>query len=221
MKIVFWNMQRLGGDSKKREDAIKNLLLTERFAFLFLCEVTSTHPHGQINNNNPYCLRYVCYDSALSPVNLHFADPTATDEWKQASYKGGTNFKLLAPRGLAFIRVFPGTAAEFVIYVLHGPSSNNAVKVASFVACYLDDLHGDKPWVLMGDLNVIPSVLARAPVGIDLEDLIVEPDAPTHKGGKVLDYALTNMDEATVRTVRRSQRITGTDHSPISLTLPD
>lgn len=217
MKIAFWNMQRLGQDSAKREEAIRNLLNTQRPNFLFLCELTSTHPNGQINSSNPYALRYACLDSAGHPVNLTFAKPIATDTWKEAQYKGGGNFDNLAPRGLAYIQITDtGTNEQLHLYMLHGPASNNAVKVASYVGCYLNEHHGDDPWLLLGDLNVEPQKLANSPVGIDMSDLIVAPSIATHKGGKILDYALTNMpDEVEISTVRRSQRTTGSDHSPI------
>lgn len=216
MKLAFWNMQRLGENDTKRTEAIATLVKHYAPNFIFLCELTGTHADGQANTTNPYTLRYLCLNSAGHPMNLTFASPDATEAWTQARFKGGTNFDNLAPRGLAYIAINDqDTGERLFLYMIHGPASNNAIKVASFVACYLDDLHGDNPWIVLGDHNVEPSKLAQAPVGIDMGGLIVAPDEPTHKRGKVLDYAMTNIEDVAIVVMRRSQRISGSDHNPI------
>lgn len=216
MKIAFWNMQRLGESDTKRTAAIETLRRTYSPNYIFLCELTSTHAHGQANSSNPYTLSYLCLNSAGHPVHLTFADPEPTDAWRQAQYKGGTKFNNLAPRGLAYIDFEdPDTHEHFFIYMIHGPASHNAIKVATFVACYLNDLHKDNPWIVVGDLNVEPEKLAAAPVGIDMRDLVVSANLPTHKGGKTLDYALSNIEAVEIDVMRRSQRNSGSDHFPI------
>ena len=216
MRIAFWNMQRLGADSPKREEAIRYLLMTVQPDYLLLCELTSTHPNGQSHNSNPYTLRYACFNAAGGNVPLQFVQPTSTDDYKQAQFKGGNDFSKLSPRGLAHIVIVDNdTNIQLPIYAYHAPSSHNAIKAVSFVGCALNEEHDDDPWIVIGDFNVEPQKLATAPVGIRMDDLILAPDTATHRGGKTLDYALTNIEDSSIYTVRRSMRLTGSDHNPV------
>jgi endonuclease/exonuclease/phosphatase family metal-dependent hydrolase len=93
----------------------------------------------------------------------------------------------------------------------------------AFIASSLDATFGDHtPYIVVGDFNVEPEVLADASVGINVGDLIRRSGLPTHfsaSSGKTseYDYALTNLTNLTVTTLDGSEWVGYSDHGPIFL----
>jgi hypothetical protein len=221
-KIAFWNVQRLGASTDPARGGVVRRLLTYWQADLYLfCELTTQCDIPEAQNmtyraENAAQLCYGAMDVDLDTVELTAFTPSPTGGYRRAGYKGGNRFAQLADRALAHA----GHHFGVEVYVIHAPASNNAVKVMSFAASSLDELHGTDPWLLIGDFNVEPDKLGEAPVGIDVSDLIRRPGQGvyTHYSpsgrGTVLDYALCNFS-ADVRAMRLTRWQDYSDHSPI------
>lgn len=222
MKILFWNLRRLGeGSDDGRKAAINQVRKSAAPDFTLLCELVSTCTYPPATNlsyrkPNAYQLCYGCIDSKGDFIEITRELPLVTDEYRQAGFKGQNDFSQLADRALGYVgQLEDGTH----VYMLHAPAgSSSAKKAVSFVACWLHSLYGaNERWILIGDLNVEPDALEASNVGIMLEDYIIEPAEPTYIGrnkDKTLDYALANF-EATVVRARVSPRFHGSDHYPI------
>lgn len=205
-RVVFWNVQRMGeagGDKlQKAFDALDKLSPD----LTLLCEVATTSMYAQnltYRKKNSAQLCYGCLDADGNTKILQQAVIEATDEYREAGYKGGSTFSKLVDRAVGWVpsanpAVFPH------VYVIHAPASNNAVKAMSFIACALNEEHGSAAlWLLVGDFNVEPDVLAEAPVGINMNDLIESSGRATHDGGKELDYCLSNFPVTVARTTTK------------------
>lgn len=229
-KIFFWNVLRLGkGSDKDRAKAIKTVMKGVNANLYLFCELTRhcDFPAAQnltYRKESDKQLCYGCLDAASQPVGLDEVTPLTTDAYKQAGYKGGNNFMDMTDRAVGHA----GKVAGVDIYVIHAKAkSSEAVKIMSFLACYLDDLHKAAPWLVIGDFNVIPEKLRNSRVGINVSDLmrytrvseptfIGKPSALGRSvGRKRLDYALTNIADARVNRIRCSPRLHNSDHLPI------
>jgi hypothetical protein len=99
--------------------------------------------------------------------------------------------------------------------------------VIYYIACYMVNRYGAThtavgatPWLVLGDLNVEPSGLAGIPnAAINMGNLILRPYEKTYLGpnrNKEFDYAICNFQaQATIRRVRATPRLHGSDHYPI------
>jgi hypothetical protein len=214
-RIGFWNVQRLGDGSPAEKRAKINELVEEyQPDYMFFCELTTTDPLAQnltYRKKKSEQLCYGCMQRDGTVVNLGIADMVPTEEYEVASFKGGTSLSRLCNRAIGHIPSGDPTAFPH-LYVLHAPASNDAIKVLSYIACSLNEEHGTDAWLLIGDFNVEPIVLARSRVGIRMDDLIKSSGEHTHRNGSELDYCLSNMEGV---TVTRADRMSPSDHFAI------
>lgn len=226
-RITFWNVRHLSaGSDDDRKHAIGSTLKAWKADLMFFSELTpqSVWPPAQnltYRRANSHQLCYGCLDNTWTSQPLVRDTPTTTADYEAAtSFKGPRDFTELADRALAYFGTVNSGGQQVHIYVLHAPAGKGSAKKAvAFAACYLNQHHGNTPWLMIGDLNVEPDDLASAPVGIQLGDLILAPSEPTKVGrtrDKTYDYVLCNFkDHAKIRTVRTSSRFHGSDHYPV------
>lgn len=229
-KIFFWNVQRLGqGSEQARTKAIKTVMKSVGADLYLFCELTKQCPFPASQNltyrkEDARQLCYGCLNAQSQIVELEEVTPLVTDAYKQAGYKGGNDFRALTDRAVGYAQKVDGVD----IYVIHAIArSSEAEKVMAFLACYLDSVHKKKPWLVIGDFNVIPDKLRLSRVGIAISDLMryTRISEPTFIGKlselgrsrvrKRLDYALTNIADARVSIIRCSPRLHNSDHFPI------
>lgn len=219
MRIMWWNTYRLGLNTEQaRRVGIENSrkqwgTLPEVVIF---CELTptGTNPLPLSFNFRRPTGKQLCYgvangDGTLpAPEAKRFEPGPATDCYKDAGYKGGNTFSNLINRAPGKIDV-----GGVPVYFLHAPAyASKAVKPLNYLACDLSARHGTDPWVLVGDFNIEPDQLRRRLSPANLADLIKEPDRATHRRGRKLDYALSNMDTLVVTVGARHGL---SDHNPI------
>lgn len=223
MKILFWNVQRLGhGTPQERKDAFTYLYEKRVKPDLALfCELLPGGGFPKPNNltyrrESIYQLCYGCLDENFADVPLASYTPDSTAEYQQAAFKGGNYFPNLVDRSVGYL----GNHGGVEMYVFHAPAtSGSARRAMSFLACDLDLKHGLHPWLVIGDFNVEPDRLSLTDVGIELSCLVASPSEPTKisaKGDKTYDYVLCNfIDDVKVARIRCSPRTMGSDHYPI------
>jgi len=223
MQIMFWNVQRLGAATDDaRIETIRSIYgRVAGMDYVFLCELTPgcDFPVPQNltyrrKNSSQLCYGAINCETGQS-IELEQITPYPTDDFKQAQFKGGLRFSNFTNRAVGKI-ILDGVA----VHVYHAPASGNAKKAVSYLACYLNEHYGRNPWILIGDLNITPEELSTIGVGIELDDLIIPPDAATHISrtrDTMLDYALGNFS-ARVQRVRCSSRYFVSDHYPIIIT---
>ena len=220
-RLFFWNVRHLSRHSGGvRKRIILRTCRDAQATQSFFCELTTqcdfpTPVNLTYRRQNAHQLCYGCLDNHRQDASyaLQHYDPVTTPAYQAANFTGGNNFNALADRAVAYA----GTVGNVRIYILHAPAGqNSARKAVAFVACHLNAVYGGATcWLLLGDLNVEPVLLAAARVGIQLGDLIVPPDQPTLRLKKY-DYALCNFKAGvTVTVLRRSRRLHGSDHAPI------
>lgn len=223
-KIAFWNVQRLGAGT----DAGRKAVLTSLAANWkkpdahSYCELLTSCDWPPPQNmtyrkENDHQLCYGALKQNGASFLLGKVTPEATDGYRDAGYKGGNDFTQLADRALAKVGKIGGAQ----VYVIHAPASNNAVKVMSFIAASLNATHGTDAWLVVGDFNVEPEVLAEQNPGIEINDLIRASGSNTHyskanNSWKELDYALANFP-VKVWAANPSGWYPHSDHSPILL----
>ncbi|MGJ4788452.1 endonuclease/exonuclease/phosphatase family protein [Leptospira koniambonensis] len=226
-KVFFWNLKRLGAATEDIiQDKIKARTEENTPDIVFLCELSTkaTFPDPQnltYRKESAYQLCYGCYkNSDKSKGILQKYTPIATDGYKSAGYKGGNDFTDLADRAVAYY----GIVDKAHLYTFHAPSRHDDVRAMAFLAASLNKLHSRAPWVLIGDFNIDPNLLAKAPVGINLADLILHTREATHERGGILDYVLTNIDKESIKLEVRgrfTRELEGlTDHIPILVEWP-
>jgi hypothetical protein len=221
-KIAFWNVQRLGAGT---DDARKKVL-TELATFWkpdlnLYCELTtgSTVPAAQNMTYRKESASQLCYGAvtgAGAHVGLTKYTPLVDAGYKNAGYKGGNDFTQLADRAVAFA----GNIGGADIYVIHAPAATG-IKAMAFIAASMNAHYGGTAWLVVGDFNVIPSVLGAAPVGIDVSSLVRNSGLPTKyyeatKKWSEYDYALANFPVA-VKAMRATRWTDYSDHGPILL----
>ena len=229
MKVMFWNLMRLGATTTDvRKEAIeymtKNRLAPDLALFCELLAGATDIPAQNVSyrKENPYQLCYGAMDGAGNSVDLVRYAPDANDDYKAAGFSGGNNFKQLCDRAPAHVGKFAGVD----LYVIHAPANHEAaLKVMSFLVAGLVKHHGANPWMVIGDLNVPPEVLQDSPVkpgGNDMGDYILESGARTHwskRTDRTLDYAVCNfVDQAEIASIWVSPRRNPSDHIPIVVT---
>jgi endonuclease/exonuclease/phosphatase family metal-dependent hydrolase len=221
-RIVFWNVQRLGaGTPQARQEALHQIRNWNGIPDVYLfCELVSTCPRPLAQDLNYRRLTHaqLCYGAMnhnYQDIQLTAVVPRLATSYKGSS-KGGNDFKLLADRALAQV----GTYGGVDVYLIHAPASNKARKVMSFIACSMDEHHPGN-WLVVGDFNVEPDVLASAPVRIDVGSYIRRSGVATHRSAtpKELDYALSNMraSRVQVQAAHPSLWQQFSDHAPIQV----
>jgi hypothetical protein len=167
---------------------------------VFFCEVQNSHPQAQspLRGGDPagnaLCYAYYrCRGPGRNAFSTLFLPRQTTDQW----YGGRNAFTRdqmeRVPRGVV-INVesgnAKGTPARFCFW--HAPSRNNASAIVVQMANRLNA--GGQPFVLFGDLNAEPHELLNHPNHQLAPGLsILNPGGPTHDGGKILDYVVTNV----------------------------
>lgn len=217
--LMFWNTQRLSrGSQKARSLGIAGVVNRQNADLAIFCELTQQAklPRPVNYTYRRRNARQLCYGfkkRGRGRVVTKPYTPVAADWYKQAGYKGGNDFTHLTSRAPGVTMV-----GETTVYFFHAPASNNAVKCTAFLTCALNEQHRDKPWVLIGDLNVEPDKLRRDLQAAGLDGLVIEPDRATHRSGKKFDYVVSNVPGLAVTVVDGGGF---SDHDPITITLPD
>ena len=211
-RISFWNVQRLGATTDAARQSVLLTLAKNTATDLNLyCELTTlcTIPIAQnltYRKENASQLCYGAVDVKGVHVKLTTKTPLATNGYRNAGFKGGNDFSQLAVRALAYAGKIGGAH----VFTIHANSSNKAIKVMSFIASSLNAEFAQTPWIAVGDFNVEPQVLAGAPVGIKVGDLIRKSGLPTHFTASTgvtseIDYALTNIPNPEGYNTRRQR----------------
>lgn len=213
MRILFWNVQRLGAGT---DDARRTILGQALYAIapdvVLLCELTTASETPQAQNityrdHNPAQLCYGAFDANGQTILLTRILPAAGAGYA-GLYYGGNNFANLVDRALAYVGNLGGTQ----VYVFHAPAyQNGAARAMTFLAYALHEAFGITPWLVIGDFNVEPHNLPTF-----AQQFVVYGGA-TYIGGmpKAYDYVLTN------RAIHNFQIHVpggpGSDHLPISI----
>ncbi|MCC4633306.1 MULTISPECIES: endonuclease/exonuclease/phosphatase family protein [Xanthomonas] len=217
MRILFWNVQRLGTGTPGSKQKIMEQVVAEAFhlhnaEFAVLCEVTSDLELGGVAINKQVVtakrsakgtkaqLGYAAIDDDLDESILmrfnppSFRDVFGTSPWK----KGGGEFTKQSKRHVACLGDLNGIS----LYVYHANASGKAAFLVGWVAEALHQLHNGS-FVLMGDLNCEPAalILAMQESGSDLNFFNVAFNGNTHNAkigvSKVYDYAVSGSNVAT------------------------
>lgn len=215
MRILFWNVQRLGWTTDDaRRTIIGNVFYSEAPNLLLLCELTtaSAIPQGQnitYRLQHPAQLCYGAVDQDGNSIPLTRVNPIAGAGYA-GQFIGGNNFANLVNRALAYV----GFANNYNIYVFHAPAYQfGAERALTFITYALNALHAGQNWLVIGDLNIEPFNLSPY-----VYAHVFEPNTATYIGGmpKMYDYVLTNNNTGmTLRTINPGAP--GSDHLPIVL----
>jgi endonuclease/exonuclease/phosphatase family metal-dependent hydrolase len=219
-RIGFWNVQRLGASTDQARQQVLNHMMTYWQADLYvLCELTTTSVAPPAQNltyraQNASQLCYGAWDSN-GQVNLMSITPIATPAYKSAHYKGGNDFTKLADRAVALA----GNVGHVAVHAIHAPAGRSSgLKAMAFIAAHMDAAYQGNAWLVFGDFNCLPADLARAPLSIDVGDLVRSSGKTTHvspKGSESeLDFVLCNFP-AKVKALRYMRWGLYSDHSPI------
>ncbi|HEU0077719.1 MAG TPA: hypothetical protein VFQ76_08745 [Longimicrobiaceae bacterium] len=226
MRILFWNVQRLGGGTGELRSAILEGVIASAFyddnaEAAVLCEVTSgtTLSNATIDKQITVAKRttkgskaqlgYAAIESDLSTMEMEqvlvsdYSDVFGTPVPK----KGGNMFDKQSKRFVAFA----GTVGGTNLYVYHANASARAPFLVAWVAEDLRQQDGGN-FVLVGDLNCDPAAVVNALTsqGANPAHFHVRNGGNTHnakKGvSKIYDYAIcgvaNNNLAVTVKNIR-------------------
>jgi hypothetical protein len=221
MRILFWNVQRLGSGSGELKKAIIEGVLAEAFRldveWALLCEVTSSTSLGDASVDKQLSvvkrskkksaaqLGYAWIKSDLSTGTLQKLDVEGGTMLRPSGenvrvVKGGGTFAVQSKRRVAYVGQV-GAPVGPRVYMYHSNASDKAAPlVASAVKTCLDDAPGG--FVIVGDLNCEPLVLkSTLQVNLAAEEyggLDVAYDTNTHNAREglshVYDYAVYSDD---------------------------
>lgn len=197
MRIVWWNVQRLGAttDDARRLDLDASLGTFYPYDVVILCELTTRCEwppslHWNYRRRNTYQLCYgVVEGTGQVEGEPGQYDPALTPCYMSANYIGGNNFRLLVSRTPGLMRM---VGSPVPVYFFHAPSGGGGGRALAYLACDLNARHGANPWLLIGDFNIDPVALAAQPTGVPLGPFITAPAVATHQSGSKLDYVLSN-----------------------------
>ena len=223
-RIAFWNVERLGaGTDEARAKGLELLTSYWQPNLLLTCELTTQCKIPLAQNltyrkENTYQLCYGAQTAAGDVVLTHVT-PGVTDDYKVCAFKGGNDFTQLADRALGYYKLTLG-GADVHVYVIHAPSGSG-VKAMAYIAAGVREHHAitGGNWIVVGDFNVPPDELKKVAVP-KIADLIRNSGVATHysrqhKTSSELDYALTNIADLKVRSMRHNRWQDLSDHSPI------
>jgi hypothetical protein len=204
MRIVFWNVQRLGGSSPDLKKLLIEGVLAELFkldvTWALLCEVTSDTKLGQVPIQKQLALvkrskkksqsqlgyAWLKKDLSTGQLSRHPIDPLQilmpSGENVRIS-KGGSYFQKLSKRVVAYVGQDQPPVGPLV-YLYHANASSKAAHlVTQAVATCVEDV--DKTaalgFLLVGDLNCEPLSLSSY-LEVNLKDRAGEVDVA--HGGK-------------------------------------
>ncbi|WP_160139804.1 endonuclease/exonuclease/phosphatase family protein [Chryseobacterium sp. c4a] len=214
MRILFWNVQRLGWTSDdNRRSIIGNVFYSQAPDIMLLCELTtaSQTPQAQnityrLQNSSQLCYGATNNDGSL--IQLTRINPPVGAGYP--GRPGGNNFANLVDRALAYA----GIHNNYHIYVFHAPAYFiGAERAATFLTYALNALHAGQNWLVIGDHNVEPYKLTPF-----VQNHAFQPNTATYIGGmpKMYDYVLTNNPaNFSLQTIVPGGA--GSDHLPIVL----
>ena len=215
MRILFWNVQRLGGVTDDvRRTIIGNVFYAMVPDLILLCELTTASLIPKAQNityrvKGKYQLCYGAIDANGTDIPLTRVNPAAGPKYAN-QFIGGNNFSNLVNRALACV----GFYNNYNIYVFHAPACQfGAERALTFLTYALDALHPGANWLVIGDLNIEPWNLSDY-----VQNYVFQSSSNTYIGGipKMYDYVLSNNFAGfTLNTVVPSGP--GSDHLPIVL----
>lgn len=221
--ITFWNVKRLGQSTDAARAAILSTLSAQwRDPDLKLyCELSTAcanppHQNMTYRRENPSQLCYGAVNAAGASINLTAVRLVASTAYRAAGFTGGNQFDQLADRALAHV----GTVGGAEVYMIHAPSGGGGLEVMSFICSSLaESFPASQPWLVVGDFNVTPDILAAGPVNVG--PYIRRPGVATFRSHSTgswaeYDYALANF-ALDVRAMRSQYWYEATDHSPIRI----
>ncbi|MGJ4748000.1 hypothetical protein ACQV5M_16700 [Leptospira sp. SA-E8] len=227
-RLLFWNVQRLGAGT---DNVVRNGLIEiarrYRSDFNIFCELTPQCPYPKAinyahvrNKDDQLCFGFMGSDLSDQAGLAEEYVPVITDEFRDAHFKGGANFRAFSSRGVVRLKNFGGLD----VLAFHAPGGNG-LKAVSYVIASLNETYGRKPWLLVGDLNVEPKVLKESKISLQIADWIKPPDDITYRNkgsngfwtGKEYDYAVANIAAPVTVTVTPDTRAMEklSDHLPI------
>lgn len=221
--IMFWNVQRLGArtDVEIRR-GIDRVSDAQGADYQIYCELTQactvmTPVNLTYRKKNAHQLAYGARDRAGNDLPMQRLTPRSTPTYATAAalqrYGGDRLFSNWTDRAPADFGVLDGVH----VYGFHAPAyALGGERSVSFLACYLNQLHGANPWLLIGDMNVSPQQLAASPVALNLGNFIIRTGIRTHQHYGELDYALTNVpNRMRIGRVRANHGFVWSDHYAI------
>jgi hypothetical protein len=215
MRLMFWNVQRLGASTDNaRRTILSSAMYAQAPNFVLLCELTTASQIPQAQNityrrENPWQLCYGAFDSNAQTIMLTRQNPYAGQGYA-GLFDGGNNFANLVDRALAYAGVYN----NHHVYVIHSPANQDgAERAITFLTYALNARHNGAYWLVVGDFNVEPQNTSAYVQGH------IVNDGATFISGvpKAYDYALTN-NTANVTVGSLNPGGLASDHLPIIVT---
>ena len=211
MKLLFWNVQRLGRSTPNLRGGVVEGVVAHAFQdhhvdLVVLCEMSgSTHLGDVAVNKQLNVIRrgatrgaaqlgYAAISDDLNEVAIQrFELPSFSDTFGRPIHrKGGNAFTRHTKRFVGHLGDFAGVN----VYVYHANASAKGAFLVAWVAAALD-LEDDGDFLLVGDLNSTPQAVRTQMqfVGLDPDTFEFGWDQPTHNAHKppatkVYDWAI-------------------------------
>jgi hypothetical protein len=219
--ILFWNVQRLSGNSdQERQSRIVETLKSQLCDLNILCEMmqsytgfaVSAHTYGAVSGHT---LGYSAVDKGGNDVPISAVDAEVPDCFS-GQVKGGLGVDYFLNRKL--VEVDHNDASWPRVFMIHTNAARGAA-CTTIAASTTSNLGGD--WLLIGDFNDDPDDIITWLNWAGIKTNVFMPDGPTHVGPapnykeSKYDYVISSpsITNVVINVLRRRQ----SDHDPIKI----